>query len=233
MIELTDQNFEVEVLQSKIPVLVDFSAIWCGPCQMAEPVLEELAKEYEGKIKFAKLNVDEGQSLAQKYGVMSIPTVVIFKEGKEIGRKVGFPGREGYKKVIDSVLSSWLSSVFVESRDFSSLEIYRLAEKLIIDIYRITKSFPKEEIYGITSQLRRAAVSIAINIAEGYGRYHFKDRVLFLYNARGSLLEVKSLILICNRLGFLKEQDKRELLSEVDKLGVKINNFINYLKSKK
>lgn len=118
-------------------------------------------------------------------------------------------------------------------RDFTDLEIYRLAEGLIIDIYRVSKSFPKEEIYGITSQLRRAMVSVALNIAEGYGRYHFKDRVLFLYNSRGSLLEVKSLVLICFKLGFLKEKDKENLISKIDRLGVKINNFINYLKKRK
>jgi len=116
-------------------------------------------------------------------------------------------------------------------RDFTSLEIYRLAEDLIIDIYKVSKSFPKEEVYGITSQIRRAAVSIAINIAEGYGRFHFKNKSLFYYNARGSLLEVKSLLLISFRLGFLKES--KDLVEKTDRLGVKINNFIKYLKSQK
>ena len=69
-------------------------------------------------------------------------------------------------------------------KDFTSLEIYKLAERLIIDIYTISQDFPKEETYGITSQLKRAAVSVAINIAEGYGRFHFKDKSLFLYNTR-------------------------------------------------
>lgn len=119
------------------------------------------------------------------------------------------------------------------ARDFTDLEIYRLAEELIIDIYKITKKFPKEEVYGITSQLRRAVVSVAINIAESYGRYHYKDRVLFLYNSRGSLLEVKSLVLICFKLGFLEKRNKEELVGKIDKLGVKINNFISYLKRKR
>lgn len=118
-------------------------------------------------------------------------------------------------------------------RDFTSLEIYCLAEDLIVDIYKICKEFPKEEIYGISSQLKRAVISIALNIAESYGRYHFKDRCLFLYNARGSLLEVKSLILICLKLQFIKEPIKEKLLQKVNTLGVKINNYINYLKSDK
>ena len=98
-------------------------------------------------------------------------------------------------------------------KNFEDLEIYQLAEELIIDIYRITRKFPKEEIYGITSQLRRAVVSIAVNIAEGYGRYHFKDRILFLYNSRGSLFEVKSLILITNKLGLLDNKGKDNLIT--------------------
>lgn len=100
-----DQNFESEVLQSRMPVLVDFYALWCAPCQMVEPIIEQLAKEYEGKIKFGKLNVDENSQTAAKYGIMSIPTVILFKEGKEIGRKVGFEGKEGYLKLISEILN--------------------------------------------------------------------------------------------------------------------------------
>jgi thioredoxin 1 len=103
MTVLDDKNFESEVLQSKIPVLVDFYADWCGPCQMAGPVLEELAKEYEEKVSFGKLNVDKSQPIAAKYAVMSIPTVILFKDGKEVGRQVGFPGKEGYIDLIKKV----------------------------------------------------------------------------------------------------------------------------------
>ncbi|HUW21857.1 MAG TPA: thioredoxin [Candidatus Bathyarchaeia archaeon] len=102
MIDLTDANFETEVLKSDLPVFVDFYASWCGPCQMAAPVIEELAKEYEGKIKFAKLNIDQSRESAAKFQVVSIPTVVIFSKGKEIKRLVGYPGKAGYKELIDS-----------------------------------------------------------------------------------------------------------------------------------
>ncbi|MEO0087777.1 MAG: thioredoxin [candidate division WOR-3 bacterium] len=104
MIELNQSNFSKEVLEADLPVLVDFWAPWCGPCQMAGPVLEELAKEFEGKVKFAKVNVDEEPQLASNYGVMSIPTVVIFVQGREVNRQIGFVGKEGYLKLIKEVL---------------------------------------------------------------------------------------------------------------------------------
>lgn len=104
MLTLTDQNFPKEVLEAELPVFVEFGAPWCGPCQMAEPVIEELAKEYERKIKFGKINVDENSQTAQKFGIMSIPTVLIFKNGQEVKREVGFEGKEGYKKLLEEVL---------------------------------------------------------------------------------------------------------------------------------
>ena len=103
MIILTDKNFSEELLNSKLPVLVDFWAPWCGPCQMAGPVIEEVAKENEGKIKLGKVNVDESPQVAGKYGVMSIPTVILFKEGKEIRRKVGFESKESLVKLISDL----------------------------------------------------------------------------------------------------------------------------------
>ena len=117
--------------------------------------------------------------------------------------------------------------------DFKELTVWKKSMNLAKSIYSVTTHFPKEEIYGITSQLRRAVISVALNIAEGYGRYHFKDKCLFFYNSRASLLEVKSLVMICFRLEFLKEGDKEKLISEIDNLGIKINNFISYLKKKK
>lgn len=89
-LNLTDESFDEEVIKSKIPVLVDFWAPWCGPCKMQDPIIEELAEEYEGKdIKIAKLNVDEAPKSASKLQVMSIPTLIIFKDGKPIDQMTG------------------------------------------------------------------------------------------------------------------------------------------------
>lgn len=101
---LTDRNFEEEVLKSSQPVLVDFWAPWCGPCLIVSPVIEELAKEYQGKIKVGKLNVDENPQVASKYGIMSIPTIMIFKDGEIVRGMVGAAPKEFFKEKIDEVL---------------------------------------------------------------------------------------------------------------------------------
>ncbi|MDP8257863.1 MAG: thioredoxin [Candidatus Aadella gelida] len=88
-ISVNDKNFEEEVLKSEIPVLVDFWAPWCGPCQMVGPVVEEIAKEYHGKLKVCKVNVDEAPSVASKYGVMSIPTLAVIKNGEVVDKVTG------------------------------------------------------------------------------------------------------------------------------------------------
>lgn len=93
-IELYNDNFESEVINSDIPVLVDFWATWCQPCRMLAPIIEEIADEYDGKISVGKVNVDEASDLAVKYGVMSIPTVIAFKNGVEINRSVGLTTKE-------------------------------------------------------------------------------------------------------------------------------------------
>lgn len=98
--DINQLDFEEKVLGSKIPVLVDFFAVWCGPCKMAEPVLEELETIYKDKIFFFKLNVDECQGVAQKYDVMSIPTTILFKNGQEVGRQIGFSGKEGFEELL-------------------------------------------------------------------------------------------------------------------------------------
>lgn len=100
---VTDQNFEAEVLKSDIPVLVDFYAEWCGPCKMMTPIIDELAKEYEGKVKIVKLDVDQNQQTAGQFQVMSIPTLFIFKDGKVAEQMVGYQDKNALKTRIDSV----------------------------------------------------------------------------------------------------------------------------------
>ncbi len=96
----TDQNFADQVLKSSKPVMVDFWATWCGPCQMAGPVIDEMATDYKDKYVIGKLDVDANQATAQQFGVMSIPTVILFKDGKEVARKVGFAGRPMYENLL-------------------------------------------------------------------------------------------------------------------------------------
>lgn len=96
---LTKANFEEEVLKSSLPVLVDFWATWCGPCMMLAPTVEEIAKEYAGKVKVGKVNVDEAVELAKKYGIMSIPTLIMFKNGKISDKVIGFVPKEQIVKM--------------------------------------------------------------------------------------------------------------------------------------
>lgn len=104
--QVSSEGFEKKVLKSKAPVVVDFYAPWCGPCKMAAPVFDKLADEFSGKVKIFKVNVDESQDLAQKYGVMSIPTVIVFVNGEEANRQMGFVGEEGYRKMIEDKLKT-------------------------------------------------------------------------------------------------------------------------------
>jgi thioredoxin 1 len=103
-IAVTDGTFNEVVLQSENPVLVDFWATWCRPCQMVAPILEELTQEYAGKLTIAKLDVDQNQQTAQKYRVMSIPAMIIFKQGKPVANIVGFKPKDKLKQELDAAL---------------------------------------------------------------------------------------------------------------------------------
>lgn len=98
--KFTDENFEQEVLKADQLAIVDFYADWCGPCKMLGPVIEELASKYEGKVKIGKLNVDEAPAIAQKYAVMSIPTVLFFKNGEQVHKIIGVEKKETFEAKI-------------------------------------------------------------------------------------------------------------------------------------
>ncbi|MCI8516543.1 MAG: thioredoxin [Hungatella sp.] len=102
--QLTSSNFETEVYQAEVPVLVDFYADWCGPCKAMGPVVEALAQEYEGKAKVGKINTDDNQDIAMEYGVMSIPTFIVFKGGKAVKKMVGMQDKRTLVAAIEEAL---------------------------------------------------------------------------------------------------------------------------------
>ena len=104
VIHISEGTFDAEVLKSTQPALVDFWAPWCGPCRAIAPILDELAEEYKGKVKVAKINVDENRKLAGDHGVMSIPTMILFKDGKVVDKLVGLVPKDRLKALMDKVL---------------------------------------------------------------------------------------------------------------------------------
>lgn len=108
IIEINDSNFEQEVIEKskEMPVIVDFWASWCGPCQMMRPIFEELSREFEGKLKFAKLNVEQENELSSMFGISGIPSLVIINRRKEIGRIIGFAPKEVLKTKIENFLAN-------------------------------------------------------------------------------------------------------------------------------
>jgi thioredoxin 1 len=103
--EISSAEFEQEVLKSETPVLVDFWAHWCAPCRAFAPILEEIAKQYEGEIKVCKVNVDENPDLASQYGIMSIPTLILFKDGEIKEKSIGMVPKENIEKLIQPYIS--------------------------------------------------------------------------------------------------------------------------------
>ena len=103
-VEIEEAKFGETVLKAKVPVLVDFWAPWCGPCRMVAPIVDELANEYDGKVAFFKINVDDNPRIASQYGVMSIPTLILFKNGQPVSNIVGFRPKAELKKNLDTAL---------------------------------------------------------------------------------------------------------------------------------
>ena len=103
--EVTDTSFEADVLNSTSPVVVDFWAVWCGPCRMVSPIVDELAEEYKGKVDFVKLNVDENPAVSMQYGIRSIPTLLLFKGGKPVDQVIGAVPKKELRKHVDAVLA--------------------------------------------------------------------------------------------------------------------------------
>ncbi len=109
--EVTDAEFENEVLKSELPVLVDYWAPWCGPCRLVAPIVEELAEEYDGRVKFVKVNTDDNVGTAVAYGIRSIPTLLLFKDGQQIDQIIGFRPKRDLQRLLEKGLAQAESSL--------------------------------------------------------------------------------------------------------------------------
>ena len=133
MKQLKSQEFQAEVLESKVPVLVDFSATWCGPCQMMGPVLEQLSAEYEGKAKIVKVDIDESMDLAQKYQIMSVPNMIIFKDGAPVDAVI-VPRFYGIGGFFIAVFGTWI--VYFVSRNFLLYDFFVIFAENGVKMYK-------------------------------------------------------------------------------------------------
>jgi thioredoxin 1 len=113
IIELTEDKFEAEVVQANLPVVVDFYAPWCGPCKMIAPIVEQLAVEYSGRLKFAKANVDETPQLAARFRIEGVPTLLLFRNGNYVDEMVGFPGLRALKLWLDRAAETVASTQII------------------------------------------------------------------------------------------------------------------------
>jgi four helix bundle protein len=126
-----------------------------------------------------------------------------------------------------------LAIVDKKIKSFVDLEAWQIAHKFALEIYRLTKGFPKEELYGIVSQLRRAALSITSNIAEGFSRYHYNDKIRFYYNSRGSISEIKNCLILSRDLKYITDDICRELLDFAERILRLINGLIRSIENQK
>ena len=106
LLKFTDQNFKSEVLEAQVPVLVDFSAVWCGPCKSLAPIVEEIAREYAGRVKVGKLDIDEDRETPTRFDVMAVPTLIFFKGGKELAKITGLRPKAAIKEQLDTLLAA-------------------------------------------------------------------------------------------------------------------------------
>ena len=106
LLKFTDQNFKSEVLDATVPVLVDFSAVWCGPCKSLAPIVEEIAREYAGRVKVGKLDIDEDRETPTRFDVMAVPTLIFFKGGKELAKITGLRPKAAIKEQLDTLLAA-------------------------------------------------------------------------------------------------------------------------------
>ena len=116
-------------------------------------------------------------------------------------------------------------------KSYEDLEIYKMALMIAKDIYLLSSSFPKTELFGMTDQIKRAVASVGANIAEGFGRFHYKDKLLFMYNARGSLYETRHFVALAKEVGYFTEDNRTDVNKRIDILSVKLNNFIRSIKN--